>query len=383
MTRRLKTVADAACRRYAVILAGGRGERFWPLSREHRPKQFLRLLGERSFLQQAVDRVRPLVPARNLLVITGGEQLAEVRRQLPDLPRENLIAEPVGRDTCAAVTLGAAVVGARDTTAVLAMLPADHVIPETRKFQQALADAFDLAGRGQVIVTLGIRPTEPAIGYGYIRLGTELPPPAGVKRYRTRFFKAEQFKEKPDLATALEYVNSGQYRWNAGMFVWSFVTLTNGLELHQPAMRAACQRWFDAAAKSPAALARALARDYPDLRRISIDYALLEKAHNVVCADCDFAWDDLGAWPALARHLPSDSEGNVAVGELAHVDAARNLVYDARSPARRTPVTLVGVREAIVVLTDDAVLVANKNQAQKIRELVRKLAADPRLKRLI
>lgn len=378
----MKADADTSRTRYVIILAGGRGERFWPVSREEHPKQLLRLLGERSFLQQAVDRVRPLVPPANILVITNAAQVPEVRRQLPRLPKENVLAEPVGRDTCAAVTLGAAVVGARATTAVMAVLPADHVIPEEQRFQQVLGEAFDLAGRGQVIITIGIQPTEPATGYGYIKLGPELPPPAGVKRYRTSFFKAEQFKEKPDLATAMEYVNSGRYRWNAGMFVWSFVTLTNGLEMHQPQMHAACQRWFAAAAKSPAALTRVLAKDYPDLRRISIDYALLEKAHNVVCADGAFAWDDLGAWPALARHVKPDPEGNAAVAEFVHVDAARNIIYDARGPGRRAPVALVGVRDTIVVLTDDATLVADKHQAQRIKDLVRKLAADPKLKRL-
>lgn len=378
----MKADADTSRNRYVIILAGGRGERFWPVSREKHPKQLLRLLGERSFLQQTVDRVRPLVPPANILVITNAAQVPEVRRQLPRLPKENVLAEPVGRDTCAAVTLGAAVVGARATTAVMAVLPADHVIPEEQRFQQVLGEAFDLAGRGQVIITIGIQPTEPATGYGYIKLGPELPPPAGVKRYRTSFFKAEQFKEKPDLATAMEYVNSGRYRWNAGMFVWSFVTLTNGLEMHQPQMHAACQRWFAAAAKSPAALTRVLAKDYPDLRRISIDYALLEKAHNVVCADGAFAWDDLGAWPALARHVKPDLEGNAAVAEFVHVDAARNIIYDARGPGRRAPVALVGVRDTIVVLTDDATLVADKHQAQRIKDLVRKLAADPKLKRL-
>lgn len=369
--------------RFAVILAGGRGERFWPLSRERTPKQLLKLLGPRSLLQQTVDRVRPLVPLENLLVITTAAQAPEVRRQLPGLPRANLLIEPVGRDTAPAVTLAAAVVGARSTTAVMAVLPADHVIPEEKKFQQVLADAFDLAGRGQVIVTLGIPPTEPATGYGYIELGPPLPPPNGVKAYRTTFHKALHFKEKPDLNTALEYLASGRYRWNAGMFIWSFVTLTNGLETHQPEFYAACQRWFAAASKGPAALVRVLAREYPELKRLSIDYALLEKAHNVVCADADFAWDDLGAWPALARHLKTDAEGNALVADCVHVDAARNLVYDARSKARRTPVALVGVREAVVVLTDDAVLVANQSRAQQVRELVRKLAQSATHRKLL
>src|ERR1041385_3983733 len=251
--------------RYIIIMAGGRGERFWPVSREQTPKQLITLLGTRSFLQQAVDRVLPIVPLKNILIITNEAQAPEVRRQLPKLPRENVIAEPCGRDTCAAVTLGAALVGARSTTGVMAVLPAHHVIPEPKKFQRVLSDAFDLASRGQVIVTIGIKPTEPATGYGYIHVGEALPPPSGVKSYKTTFFKAERFVEKPNFDRALEYVNSGQYRWNAGMFVWSFVTITQGLEKHQPEMAAACQRWFKVANK-PAKLKSVLAKEYPEIK---------------------------------------------------------------------------------------------------------------------
>jgi mannose-1-phosphate guanylyltransferase len=368
--------------RFVIIMAGGRGERFWPVSREKTPKQLIKLLGDKSFLQDAVERVLPLVPLKNIFIITNAAQAAEVRKQLPKLPKDNVVAEPVGRDTCAAVALGAALVGARSTTGVMAVLPADHVIPEPKKFQQVLADAFDVASRGQAIVTIGIKPTEPATGYGYIQTGVELPPPAGVKKYSTTFYKAERFVEKPDFEKAQEYVNSGDYRWNAGMFVWSFVTITNGLEQHQPEMFAACQRWFKVASQ-PAKLAKVLAREYPEIKKISIDFALMEKAQNVICADGAFAWDDLGAWPALARHIKPDAEGNAAVADFIHVDAARNIIFDARSKGRRTPIAIVGLRDSILVQTDDAVLLAHKSQAQKIKELVKKLAADPRLKKLI
>src|SRR5690349_5188610 len=187
----MKTKSNNA-NRFVIIMAGGKGERFWPISREKTPKQLITLLGKRSFLQQAVDRVLPIVPMKNIFVITNELQAPEVRKQLPRLPKQNVIAEPVGRDTCAAVTLGAALVGARSTTGVMAVLPADHVIPEEKKFQQVLADSFDLASRGQVIVTIGIKPTEPNTGYGYIRVGEALPPPPGVKSYKTVFHRAEQ-----------------------------------------------------------------------------------------------------------------------------------------------------------------------------------------------
>jgi mannose-1-phosphate guanylyltransferase len=366
--------------RYVIIMAGGRGERFWPVSREKTPKQLVTLIGGRSFLQQAVERVLPLVPLKNILIITNAVQAPEVRRQLPKLPKQNVIAEPVGRDTCAAVTLGAAVVGQRSTRAVMAVLPADHVIPEEKKFQQVLADSFDVAERGQVIVTIGIKPTEPATGYGYIRVGHALPPPQGVKSYKTAFFKAEQFVEKPNLDKALEYVNSGMYRWNAGMFIWSFVTITQGLEKHQPELAAACHRWFEAAGTPK--LDKILAKEYPAIKKVSIDYALMEHAQNVIVADGAFEWDDLGSWTALARHLKADAEGNCAVADFIHVDGARNIIFDARTK-NRTPIAVVGLRDSILVQTDDAVLLAHKSQAQKVKELVKKLSEDAKFRKLV
>src|SRR5262245_15583471 len=358
--------------RFVIIMAGGRGERFWPVSRQKTPKQLITLLGKRSFLQQAVDRVLPIVPLKNIIIITNEAQAAEVRRQLPKLPKQNVIAEPCGRDTCAAVTLGAALVGARSTTGVMAVLPADHVVPEEKKFQQVLADAFDLASRGQAIITIGIKPTEPATGYGYIHVGEALPAPPGVKSYKTAFYRAEQFVEKPYFDKALEYLNSGQYRWNAGMFIWSFVTITEGLQKHQAEMYAACQRWFKVANK-PAKLNKILAKEYPDLKRISIDYALMEHAQNVIVANGDFEWDDLGSCKALGRHLKPDAEGNCAVADFIHVDAARNMIFDERTKGRRTPTAVMGLRDSILVQTDDATLLAHKSQAQKVKDLVKKL----------
>ena len=366
--------------RYVIIMAGGRGERFWPVSRERTPKQLITLLGGTSFLQQAVERVLPLVPLENVLIITNAVQAPEVRRQLPKLPKANVIAEPCGRDTCAAVALGAAIVGQRSTQGVMAVLPADHVIPEPRKFQQVLNDAFDLAGRGQVIVTIGIKPTEPATGYGYIQTGIELPPPHGVKPYKTVFYKAERFVEKPNFEKAQEYLANGQYRWNAGMFIWSFVTVTEGLQKHQPEMAEACQRWFKVAGTPK--LDKVLAAEYPLIKKISIDYALMEHAQNVVVADGAFAWDDLGSWNALARHLKPDAEGNCAVGDFIHVDAARNIIFDARTK-HRTPIAVVGLRDSILVQTDDATLLAHKSQSQRIKEMVTKLAADKRYQHLV
>ena len=366
--------------RFVIIMAGGRGERFWPVSREKTPKQLIRLLGKESFLQMAVNRVLPVVPAKNIIIITNEAQAPEVQKQLPKLPKDNIVAEPVGRDTCAAVTLGAALVGARSTTGVMAVLPADHVIPEEKKFQQVLNDCFDLASRGRAIVTIGIKPSEPATGYGYIHFGDALPAPSGAKKYKTVFHKVERFVEKPNYDKAVEYLNSGTYRWNAGMFIWSFVTITEGLQKHQPEMAQACQRWFEAAGKPK--LKKVLAKEYPEIKKISIDFALLEHAQNVVMAEGNFEWDDLGSWTALARHLKADPEGNCAVGEFIHVDAARNIIFDARTK-NRTPIAVVGLRDSILVQTDDATMLAHKSQAQKIKEMVKKLAEKKEYKHLV
>jgi mannose-1-phosphate guanylyltransferase len=364
--------------RYIIIMAGGKGERFWPVSRQAAPKQLITLLGGRSFLQQAVDRVRALAPLGNILIITNAVQAAAVRKQLPEIPRENIIGEPCGRDTCAAVTLGAALAAARNPDAVLAVLPADHVIPEEVRFQHILSDALDLAAQREVIVTIGIKPAEPATGYGYIQIGAPLD--AGPARFHTAFFHARRFVEKPAHEKAVEYLASGEYRWNAGMFVWSCQTFTRGLAAHQPEMAAACERWRKTL--TPRAINKVLAAEYPAIKKISIDFALMEKAANVVVADGAFAWDDLGAWTALARHLAPDAQGNCAVADLVQVDSERNIIFDARKK-NRTPVALVGVREMVIVQTDDALLVADLKQAQKIKELVAKLAADPKYKQLV
>jgi mannose-1-phosphate guanylyltransferase len=366
--------------RFVIIMAGGRGERFWPVSREKTPKQLLRLLGKRSFLQQVFDRVLPLVPARNIFVITNTVQAKLVQKQLPKLPKSNVIAEPMGRDTCAAVTLGAALVGSRCASGVMAVLPADHVIPDDVAFQRVLGDSFELASQGRSIVTIGIKPTEPATGYGYIQTGDPLPRPPGSRLPKTTFFKAERFVEKPPLEKAVEYLASGRYRWNAGMFIWSFETIAEGLRKHQPSMFEACKRWSKAAGDSRK-LGRVLAREYPGLEKISIDFALMEKAEDVVVADGAFAWDDLGSWNALANHIEADADGNCAAGDLVQVDAARNLVFDART-RQRTPIALVGVQDSILVLTDDATLLAHKSQAQKVKDLVSKLGALKAYKKL-
>ena len=244
--------------------------------RENAEATASRLLGKRSFLQQAVDRVLPLVPLKNIFIITNEVQAPEVRKQLPKLPKENVIAEPIGRDTCAAVTLGAALVGARSTTGVMAVLPADHVIPEEKKFQQVLADAFDLASRGQAIVTIGIKPTEPATGYGYIRVGEALPPPQGVKRYKTTFFTRRTVCGKTSFRQSAGIREQRPISLERGHVHLVVCDDYEGLQKHQPEMYAACQRWFKVAEQSGEAEQSAgegISRDQKNLDRLRADGA--------------------------------------------------------------------------------------------------------------
>ena len=361
--------------RFVAILAGGRGERFWPLSRQATPKQLLSLFDKKSFLQNTVERVKSVVPLKNIFIITNESQAAAIRKQLPKLPKDNVVAEPCGRNTCPAVALAAAMVGARSTTATMAILPSDHIIPpkSEKKFQRILEESLGLAGRGQAIVTIGIKPTGPETGYGYIQMGDKLPPPKERKAYKTAFHVAQRFVEKPRFDRALEYVNNGGYRWNAGMFVFSFATIVESLLKHQKPLHEACERWFQVAG-TPAKLKRALAKDYPDLKPVSFDYGVMEHAGNVLVADGDFEWDDLGAWPAMARHLARDAEGNAADADYVHVDSARNVIFDTRGKKQRTPITLVGLRDHVVVLTDDTTLIAHNRATHKMRDLVAKLA---------
>lgn len=365
--------------RYIIIMAGGRGERFWPVSRDRKPKQLITLLGGRSFLQQTVDRVKPVAPLDNIFIITNAVQAAAVSRQLPELPKRNIIGEPCGRDTCAAVALGAALVGAQSENGVMAVLPADHVIPDEARFRRVLIDSMRLAKREPALVTIGIQPHEPATGYGYIQVGSKLAS-ASAKSLKSKFFNAKKFVEKPNLATAKRYLKSGQYRWNAGMFIWSYGTIAGELRRLQPKLFAVADKWRGI--RGLAKLKAALTRDYPRLEKISVDYAIMENAQNIVCADGDFGWDDLGSWPALARHLKPDAAGNCAVGDLVEVDSANNVVFDART-RRRTPIALVGVRDTIVVQTDDAMLVAHQSESQKIKQIVAQLAKDNRFKQLV
>ena len=355
---------------WAVVMAGGYGERFWPRSRRKQPKQLLPIVGDKTMIQQTVERVRPLVSDARIVVVTNQEQAALVRKQLPRV--KHIIAEPMGRNTAPAIGVATAVIGKQDPNAVMAVLPADSYIKDTEGYRRVVGDALKLAAARDVLVTIGIKPTGPQTGYGYIQVGEEL-----SNKSATKFWKARRFVEKPDRKTAEEFVSSGDYRWNAGMFVWAYRAVAEAFRQYQPVLWDACERIQKSAGTKT--FARVLAREYPKMEKIAVDYAIMEKAKNVIVANGDFDWDDVGDWPAIGRHYEKDAGGNVARGEFVEIDSANCIVLS----DKKHLVATVGVRDLVIVHTDDATLICHKDQAQKVRDVVKKLAAEKKYKRLL
>jgi mannose-1-phosphate guanylyltransferase len=352
--------------KYIVIIAGGKGERFWPQSRACRPKHLLPIVGKKPLLVQTLDRVRPLVPAKNIFVITSAVQVKAVREVCARLPAANIIAEPVGRDTAPAVGLAAALIGARDPQGIFAVLAADHVIHDTKAYQRDLRAAFAAAESAPVMVTIGIAPTEPATGFGYIQRGAVWREIDGSTVYRV-----SRFVEKPSLEVAKGYLASGDYVWNAGMFVWSVPVVQAALAKHAPELDAGFKPIRTALAKG-CALAPVLAKIYPKLAKISVDYALLEKSDNVVVLSSSFDWDDVGAWPAVPKHCEKDAAGNVMRGRVIIEGGGNNIVFSEGNHL----LAVLGADEFIVVHTADATLVAPKAKAQEIKLLLKRIEAE-------
>ncbi|WP_309400300.1 mannose-1-phosphate guanylyltransferase [Cerasicoccus maritimus] len=361
--------------KFVVIMAGGRGERFWPQSRLRRPKHLLPIVGSKPMLTQTIERLEGLAPMENVMIITNAEQRDAVIEVCPMLPPENVIAEPVGRDTAPAVGLAMELVRARDPQGVFAMLPADAVIHDAAGFRRVLGAAFQAAEQDPVLVTVGVEPTYPATGFGYVHKGEQY---ATIDEQPV--FKVQRFVEKPDLATAEEYVSSGEYYWNAGMFVWSVSTIDAGFAAHSPSLYASLEKVKSAlAAKEP--IDALLAREYPTFEKISIDFALMEKADNVVTLPSAFDWDDVGSWPAVANHHPKDDAGNVVKGDGWVEQGSGNIVLSENSDGHL--VALVGVDDLIAVRTPDATLICPKEKAQEIKALVKELGAHEVWKKLM
>jgi len=352
---------------YVVIMAGGKGERFWPRSRLHCPKQLLPIVGDSSMLAQTVERLRGLVLPERVIVIVNRVQRAAALAACPQLPTENIVAEPVGRDTAAAVGLAAVLVAQRDQQATLAMLPADQVIHDSPSFRSVLQAAFEAAAAHPWLVTIGIQPTEPATGYGYIQRGS------AKARFAGRdVFDVRRFVEKPTVEVAREYLAGGDYLWNAGMFIWSVASIQAAITRHVPELAAGLET-IQRQLADGRAIDDTLAEHYPRLPRNSVDYAIMEKADNVVTLAGTFDWDDVGAWPAIMRHLPGDERGNVIQGQGLVEAGSGNLVVSSGEHI----VALLGVEDLVVVHTVDATLVCARSHAQQVKQLLKRLETQP------
>lgn len=360
--------------RYVVIMAGGRGERFWPESRAARPKQLLPIVGDKPMLAQTLDRLRGLVRPDEVFVLTNAEQRPAVLEVCPELDPVKVVGEPVGRDTAAAVGLAAALVRRLDPDGVFAILPADAVIRDEAGFRDTLEAAFAAAEAAPVLATIGIPPAFPATGYGYVRRGERLSGPEDWP-----VFKVERFVEKPDKATARSYLENGDYFWNAGMFVWSVATVLGAIENHAPELRRVLRR-IEEGLEGGDALDALLQQHYPGLEKISVDYAILEKAENVVMVESGFDWDDVGEWSAVSRHHGADESGNVVRGGGLLREASGNTVFSRDGGGHL--VALLGVEDLVVVHTADATLVCHKDKAQDVKRLVEEIGADEALRHL-
>ncbi|HEY6100421.1 MAG TPA: mannose-1-phosphate guanylyltransferase [Anaeromyxobacter sp.] len=351
---------------YPVIMAGGSGTRFWPLSRKNRPKQFLALAGDAPLLAATVARLPPLARPKDTYVVCGPAHVAAARRMLRGLPPQNFIVEPCARNTAPCVGLAALHVAARDAKGVVAMLPADHHISRPKAFRDAVASAAELAAGG-AIATIGIHPSRPETGYGYLKLGPRLSV-RGRAKGRAPAHKVERFVEKPDVVTAARYLADGGYLWNSGIFLFRADVILDEIRRAMPVLGE--QLDVIQGTLGTPAYARTLRRVFPDCPSISIDYGVMEKSKRIAVVPADFGWSDVGSFAALADVRPTDHLGNVAEGDAFVIDGRNNVVV----ANGKRPVAVVGIEDVVVVDAGDAVLVCRRDRAQDVRKVVEELS---------
>ena len=347
----------------ALIMAGGRGERFWPRSRKATPKQFLSLTNsERTMIQNTVDRILPLVDVKNIYIATNAEYRDLAREQLPEVPEENILCEPAARNTAPCIGWGAAAIRKRYGDAMMLVLPSDHQIMQPHLFRSVLRSAMEVAEGTDGLVTLGISPTAPDTGYGYIQYDPETP--SGF----TGAFRVRRFVEKPDADTARQYLASGEYLWNSGMFIWKASAILREMETYLPEHYGILQRIEDAMGTEKEA--ETLGTLFVQMKPISIDYGVMERVKNAYVLPASFGWDDVGSWLAVERMNTANDMGNVIKGDVVAVNSTRCIVQG----GERT-IAMVGLEDTIIVDTKDALLVCAKDSAGEIKKVLEVLRA--------
>ena len=348
---------------YALILAGGSGTRFWPLSRNARPKQLIDLFGDGTLLEQAICRLDGVIPVENILILTNTHQEKAVREIAGMLPASNIVAEPAKRDTGPAVALGIGLIAARNPHATMMVLPSDQLISDTDGFKSVMSDALSAARHSDSLVTIGIKPSWACPSYGYIERGEASKIEGASLSHEA--FEVKRFREKPNPELAEEFLRQGSFNWNAGMFVWSLPTVMGQLKKHAPDLA----NFIDELEASDNIM-RTIAERFPSQKPRSIDYALMESAERVLNIEATFDWDDVGSWISVAKYLDAAGEGNLANTSISEFNSTDNIVYNTRPGSR---IALCGVDDLIVVQTEDALLVCNRDRADEIKHLVKKL----------
>lgn len=341
----------------ALIMAGGKGTRFWPLSTEEKPKQFLNLIGEETMIQMTANRIKPIIPIERIFVCTGEMYVDLVKEQLPELPKRNIIVEPEGRNTAPCIALSAMVIDRYYKNSNMVVLPSDHLINDEEEFRNTLlaADSF-IEEKDEAIVTLGMNPSRLEVGYGYIKYSDEV-----LKSNDFRVIKVDSFIEKPNLDTAKKYLREGNYLWNGGMFIWSINNVINQIKMYSPNTYNALINVMEV---SEDKLQETINNNYEGAEATSIDYAVLEKSKDVYVIPSNFGWDDVGSWESLDRYREKDELGNVLVGQSKAVKANNNLVISSNNS-----VVVEGLSDIYIIENDGKVLVGHKSNVANVKKL--------------
>lgn len=347
---------------YGVIMAGGAGTRFWPWSRENRPKQLLEITGNKAMIEITVERIGAMIPAQNILVITTSRQRATIKKKLIHIPEENIIAEPFGRDTAPCIGLAAIIIEKRDKEGIMAVMPADQIIKPEDKFIDIINIASSIAKESNALVALGINPSTPSPHYGYIQRGDNKETINGAAVYEVK-----GFKEKPDMDTARRYVDSGEYYWNGGVFVWSVKTILSCIERFMPELSAGLRRISQHLGTPEGEIV--IKEEYKSFKKVSIDYGVMEKAKDIKVIETDLFWDDVGSWKAIERLNKQDESGNTILANHSGINTNNCVIVGEKGHLIAT----INVSDLIIVHTADATLVCNKDKDEDIKELVKRL----------
>ncbi|URZ03534.1 mannose-1-phosphate guanylyltransferase [Clostridium felsineum] len=345
----------------ALIMAGGRGERFWPLSTDEKPKQFLQLLGDKTMIQMTVERLEDLIDIERIFVVTGERYVDILREQLPKLPKRNIIVEPVGRNTAPCIALSAFVINKYYGDASIVVLPSDHLIVHEDKLLNTIKAAEEFVSKNDAsIVTLGMEPTRPETGYGYIESGE-----ISKKINQFEIKKVNKFVEKPDKEKAERYVEAGNFLWNGGMFIWKCSTILKLTEKYLNKTYNILKNVMDVGKDK---FQIVLKKEYEKVENISVDYGIMEKADSIYVIPCDFGWDDIGTWYAVERYRDKDEDNNVCVGDIKSIDSKNNILV-----GRKKPIVVVGLSDVFVVESDDIIFVGKKDDIERIKEIKKKV----------